>query len=248
MMEFGLWDPRRFKTYGVGPDKRFQLGPFEAEAVRVTHSIPDCCGLFLRCDDGTIVHTGDWKARARVCSLNASSQALTEFLPAFVLHRTPSRAHIHSSFPLSPRNRPQIDEEPIDGENFDRAAFEAIGNEGVTLFMSDSTNAIAPGRSASETLVKESLIVRFLHTPPHLASPRGSALDAHQIPSQAACHGTRVGSRHSPLTPPCPLASTSPSLAAPRPRVGHRPRRRHVLRLQHPPPRVAQGGGGRDEP
>lgn len=63
MMEFGLWDPRRFKTYGVGPDKRFQLGPFEAEAVRVTHSIPDCCGLFLRCSDGTIVHTGDYKVR-----------------------------------------------------------------------------------------------------------------------------------------------------------------------------------------
>lgn len=65
MMEFGLWDPRRFKTYGIGPERRFKLGPFEAEAVRVTHSIPDCCGLFLRCDDGTIVHTGDWKARAR---------------------------------------------------------------------------------------------------------------------------------------------------------------------------------------
>ncbi|KAK4785194.1 hypothetical protein SAY86_001883 [Trapa natans] len=41
--------------------KRFMAGPFEVEPVRVTHSIPDCCGLVLRCADGTIFHTGDWK-------------------------------------------------------------------------------------------------------------------------------------------------------------------------------------------
>lgn len=47
----------------------------------MTHSIPDCCGFVLRCDKGTIVHTGDWK----------------------------------------------IDENPIDGEMFDREMFEALG-------------------------------------------------------------------------------------------------------------------------
>lgn len=40
---------------------RFDAGPFEIEPIRVTHSIPDCCGLVLRCADGTIFHTGDWK-------------------------------------------------------------------------------------------------------------------------------------------------------------------------------------------
>jgi mRNA degradation ribonuclease J1/J2 len=114
MMEFGLWDPSRFKLFELGADKRWQAGPFQVEAVRVTHSIPDCCGLFFRCEDGTIVHTGDWK----------------------------------------------IDEQPMDGEEFDRAAFEAIGNEGVTLFMSDSTNVLSPGRTTSESLVAQSLLHR----------------------------------------------------------------------------------------
>lgn len=27
----------------------------------MTHSIPDCCGLIMRSEHGTIVHTGDWK-------------------------------------------------------------------------------------------------------------------------------------------------------------------------------------------
>lgn len=51
------------------------------EPVRVTHSIPDCCGMVLRSDHGTIVHTGDWK----------------------------------------------IDEDPVDGERFNRELFEAVG-------------------------------------------------------------------------------------------------------------------------
>ena len=59
----------------------FQLGPFQCEPIRVTHSIPDCCGLVLRCDHGTIVHIRDWK----------------------------------------------IDEDPVDGEAFDRNLFESLG-------------------------------------------------------------------------------------------------------------------------
>ena len=51
------------------------------EAVRVTHSIPDCCGLILRSEHGNIVHTGDWK----------------------------------------------IEEDPVDGQKFDRTVFEQIG-------------------------------------------------------------------------------------------------------------------------
>jgi ribonuclease J len=37
------------------------LGPFSAEFIRVTHSIPDAVAVVLHTDDGTIVHTGDIK-------------------------------------------------------------------------------------------------------------------------------------------------------------------------------------------
>ena len=60
--------------------KPVQAGPFEVTPIRVTHSIPDCCGLIMRCEHGTIVHTGDWK----------------------------------------------IDEDPVDGEAFDRESFDLL--------------------------------------------------------------------------------------------------------------------------
>ncbi|CAL9043194.1 unnamed protein product [Musa banksii] len=59
LKEFGIFVPSRLKEFKVR--KKFQAGPFEVEPIRVTHSIPDCCGLVLRCSDGTIFHTGDWK-------------------------------------------------------------------------------------------------------------------------------------------------------------------------------------------
>lgn len=54
---------------------------FRVQPLRVTHSIPDCCGLILRSEHGSIVHTGDWK----------------------------------------------IEEDPVDGQKFDRTIFEDIG-------------------------------------------------------------------------------------------------------------------------
>ncbi|URE37759.1 RNA-metabolising metallo-beta-lactamase [Musa troglodytarum] len=59
LKEFGIFVPSRLKEIKVR--KKFHAGPFEVEPIRVTHSIPDCCGLVLRCTDGTIFHTGDWK-------------------------------------------------------------------------------------------------------------------------------------------------------------------------------------------
>ncbi|XAR50318.1 Beta-lactamase [Bertholletia excelsa] len=59
LKEFGIFVPSRLKVFKTR--KRFNAGPFEIEPIRVTHSIPDCSGLVLRCADGTILHTGDWK-------------------------------------------------------------------------------------------------------------------------------------------------------------------------------------------
>ncbi|XP_057473217.1 ribonuclease J-like isoform X1 [Actinidia eriantha] len=59
LIEFGIFVPSRLKVFRTR--RRFSAGPFEIEPITVTHSIPDCCGLVLRCADGTILHTGDWK-------------------------------------------------------------------------------------------------------------------------------------------------------------------------------------------
>lgn len=59
MQEFNIWSEERFHTFSMRT--QFNAGPFSVEPFRVTHSIPDCCGLVLRGEAGTIVHTGDWK-------------------------------------------------------------------------------------------------------------------------------------------------------------------------------------------
>jgi ribonuclease J len=42
---------------GAGPT----LGPFRTEFIQLTHSIPDCVGVALHTDAGTVFHTGDFK-------------------------------------------------------------------------------------------------------------------------------------------------------------------------------------------
>eukprot|EP01018_Ginkgo_biloba_P034064 Gb_26634 [translate_table: standard] len=59
LKEFSIPIQGRLKVFTMR--EKFHAGPFEIEPIRVTHSIPDCCGFVLRCEDGTIFHTGDWK-------------------------------------------------------------------------------------------------------------------------------------------------------------------------------------------
>lgn len=44
----------------------------------------------------------------------------------------------------------RIDNDPLKGEPFQMEAFERLGDEGVCVYLGDSTNATAPGRSRSE--------------------------------------------------------------------------------------------------
>jgi ribonuclease J len=45
----------------VTPGEKIRLGAFQVEFVRVTHSIPDSCGLAIRTPVGTVIHSGDFK-------------------------------------------------------------------------------------------------------------------------------------------------------------------------------------------
>lgn len=45
----------------VKPGDRISLGEFQVELIHVNHSIPDAVALAVRCEAGTIVHTGDFK-------------------------------------------------------------------------------------------------------------------------------------------------------------------------------------------
>ncbi len=92
-------------------DGRIPVGPFEAQFVRMTHSIPDAVAVALHTSHGTIVHTGDFK----------------------------------------------LDMTPIDDRAADLDTLRALGDAGVALLLSDSTNAENPGRTPSEATVGPSL-------------------------------------------------------------------------------------------
>jgi ribonuclease J len=82
----------------------WRVGPFEIEAVHITHSIVDAVALAIRTPLGTIVHTGDFK----------------------------------------------FDQTPLDGHPSDLARFAALGDAGVLVLLSDSTNVERPGVTPSE--------------------------------------------------------------------------------------------------
>jgi len=45
----------------IAPGDRIEIGPFEIEPYRVTHSMPDCTGMIVRTGQGVVIHSGDFK-------------------------------------------------------------------------------------------------------------------------------------------------------------------------------------------
>jgi ribonuclease J len=87
------------------------IGPFTAEFIHTTHSIPDSLAVALRTNVGVIVHTADFK----------------------------------------------IDEAPFNEPPIDLARLTTLGDEGVRLLLSDSTNILRAGSTVSETAVRAGL-------------------------------------------------------------------------------------------
>ena len=85
------------------------IGPFQVNFIRVSHSIADAVALGIRTPVGTILHTGDFK----------------------------------------------LDQTPVNNQVIDYHKIAELGNEGVLVLMSDSTNADKPGYTLSERLVGE---------------------------------------------------------------------------------------------
>lgn len=111
----GVKLPREPITFATRPRLPFEVRwghhVFEVEPLRVTHSIADATALAIRTDQGTLVHTGDFK----------------------------------------------IDPDPTDGEQFDKERLAALGREGVSLLLSDSTNVDSPGVGRGERVVADAL-------------------------------------------------------------------------------------------
>jgi len=93
-----------------------EVGPFRAEFIPVTHSIPGATAIALTTRQGVILHTGDFK----------------------------------------------IDPSPVDGRRFGLRRVARLGEEGVRLLLSDSTNADEAGATDSERAVAGALREIFL--------------------------------------------------------------------------------------
>lgn len=59
LKEHGILDKSLLNV--VKPGDHIKLGKFDIETIHVNHSIPDALAFAIKCDGGTIVHTGDFK-------------------------------------------------------------------------------------------------------------------------------------------------------------------------------------------
>ena len=95
--------------------------------------------------------------RAIRASHRASRSVRLQIEPLRVTHSTPDSIALAIRTPagiIVHSGDFKIDDAPVDGQNFDTEAFAALGEEGVALLLSDSTNVERAGRSGSESSLK----------------------------------------------------------------------------------------------
>ena len=104
--------PERKPTFRVySPGQIIEAGSLSVEPVRITHSIPENCGIAVRTAHGIVFFTGDFK----------------------------------------------FDFTPVDAKLSDMTRLGELGNEGVVVLLSDSTNVERPGWGPSESSVSSGL-------------------------------------------------------------------------------------------
>ncbi|MBS1708578.1 MAG: ribonuclease J [Armatimonadetes bacterium] len=89
--------------------KKFDIGAFEIEPIRLTHSIPEMCAIAVHTSHGVVMFTGDFK----------------------------------------------FDFSPVDHQPSDIKRLTQLGEDGVLVLLSDSTNVDRPGWGPSESAVAE---------------------------------------------------------------------------------------------
>jgi len=106
LREYDLAGRARLET--IRPRRPWQMGPFDLEAIHMTHSIVDAVGLAITTPLGTIIHSGDFKLDQTPIDGQASDlQALAQYAARGVLlllsdstnaersGYTPSERHVH---------------------------------------------------------------------------------------------------------------------------------------------------------
>ncbi|KAG6753200.1 hypothetical protein POTOM_043247 [Populus tomentosa] len=167
LKENGIFVPSRLKVFKT--KRKFTAGPFEIEPIRVTHSIPDCCGLVLRCADGTILHTGDWKIDEspldgkvfdRETLEELSKEGVTLFVEEIVVFVGPTYENMPSeflAFVLECFRNMLL----LKSGFFRKEQLEVLMMQTSVQMMSDSTNVLSPGRTISESVVADALLRRI---------------------------------------------------------------------------------------
>ncbi len=114
----------------ITPGQMIEIGSFQVEAVRVTHSIPDTVSLAVHSPVGTIVHTGDFKIDASpIDGKHFDAQRFAELGDQGVL--------LLISDSVNAEKKGWVPSESFVGTVFDREIRAATGRVFVTTFASN---------------------------------------------------------------------------------------------------------------